>query len=622
MACTRPKPCSGGAPSPPKRSSFTPIEEAQRNFAIPLRGLSHERGDVQEMRMQVSASTKKPVANDLLSSLCSIRFDDGAEVLEGRVTLPPRVNTSQRLAKFPSGSCKCTYGYKCTMATVSKIRQLTLHALFSDLVSPERREEFSITAAELLSPAKLSQPKSAYFVGYSIHRVEENYSQTQIPGTSISEAMSLADENFQTQMLGTHTDSAAAGAAAPHRESEKGFSVPSATLVKDVPTNLVWEKTRALSEGTHTHSNASRESYRDRSSIDFLESTSHTSMKVKRTVSITDSDAVAPSPLPNDDVPPRPRGIQTCLQVPLFEIRSISSPARDARSDIFLAEALVVSPKLMLPSFEFGDLQGSKQLEADEQRAPLELATSLLTLNASGQLNLGDNTSSSPRATLPWPQLPTLCRQTNVEDVDMMKIYGKGKIQPIREFDVQKGTPTKKRFNQCADSPIQNPPMLQPRASNGYALKEVVDEMLHMARPRAVCHYRFGSPSPINYFMTPTPIKVPEVRCYNSTPREESCQLKPPGILRKAGAHCTDWRSLPVSPRQHGHLPNITQSDLLADFPQASEEEFFLQTPHALRDQPYTSRACKRLKTLDFDDIVHIADDDFMCLDLLEAFSE
>ena len=477
------------------------------------------------------------------------------------------------------------------------------HVLNSDLVSPERQEESSTNVTELLPAAELSQPKTAYFVGYSIHRLDKKSSHTQIAEARLSEHMSKTAENFQTPISGTSTDSAAADATSPHPESEKDFPAASTTTLKDLPTNPVTEKTRAPSGGTHSHCNASR----DRCTIDCIELSSRTSGKVQRTVSISDSDAVAQFPLSNDDGSSRPRSIQTCPRIPLFETRSISSPARAARSDTFLAEELVVFPKLI-------ELQASKQMQSDGPRAALEVATSLFSLNPSRQLTLGDDTPVS----LPWQQPLPLRNQTNVENADKMQMHGIGNIQALREIDVQGHTPTKMRFNPCPDSPVLNPPMLQPRVSSGYALKQEVDEMLKMARPLAVNYYRFGSPKPINYFLTPTPIKIPEAGCHSSTPR----QPEPPGILRKANAHDADWTLPPFSPKHHEHPPNTAQSDLQVDLPQATEDEFFLQTPQALRDHTFTSRVGKRLKTLDFDDIVHIADDDFMCLDLLEAFSE
>lgn len=421
-------------------------------------------------------------------------------------------------------------------------------------------------------------------------------------------------------MPGSSTDSAAADVASPHQELEKGFSAAPTTTLKDLPPNPVPEKTRAPSEGTHTQCDASPESYRDRSTIDFVKSPSRTTVKVKRTVSISDSDAVAQCPISNDDVCPTPRSIQTCPRVPLFETRSTSSPTRAARSDTLSTEGLVESPKLIPPSFKGGDLQESTQL-SDERRAALAVATSLFTLNESRQLTLGDDTPTPPRAPLPWLQPPALRHQTNIEeDADMMQIHGIGNIQPLQEIDVQGRTSIKVRFNPCSDSPELNPPMLQPRLSSGYALKEEVDEMLHMARPLSVNYYRFGSPRPINYCLNPTPIKVPEVGCHTSTPR----QLEPSGILSKPFAHCADCRLPPVSPSQYDHPPNTTQRDLLpvVDLPlAATEDQFFLQTPQAMRDHTYSSPVAKRLKTSDFDDIVHIADDDFMCLDLLDAFS-
>lgn len=420
-------------------------------------------------------------------------------------------------------------------------------------------------------------------------------------------------------MPGTNTDSAAADVASPHPELEKGFSAAPTTTLKDLPPNPVTEKTRAPAEGTHIQCNATPESYRDRSTMDFLESPLDTAVKVKRTVSISDSNAVAQCTISNVDVRPRPRSTQTCPRVPLFEARSTSSPARAARSDNFLAEALVESPKLIPPSFKGDDLQVSTQLLSDERQAALAVATSVFTPNASRQLTIGDDTPTPPRVPSPWLQPPALRHQTNIEEeADMMQIHGIGNIQPLQEIDFQGRTPTKVRFNPRSDSPVLNPPMLQPRISSGYAFKEEVDEMLHMARPLSVQCYRFGSPRPISYFLNPTPIKVPEIECHTSTPR----QLETSGILRKPDAHCADWRLPPVSPRQHGHPLNTTQRHLLVDLPKGTEEEFFLQTPQAMCDHTYSSPVAKRLKTSDFDDIVHIADDDFMCLDLLDAFSE
>ncbi|KAI2513387.1 hypothetical protein MHU86_861 [Fragilaria crotonensis] len=567
MACTRSKRSSDEAPSPPMCSAFTTIEKAQCKISTDSRGLSPELGGVQALRMQVADSTTKAPTKDLLSSLSSIRFtESGSEALEARMTHPRRVNSAQQLAQFPWGSY---------------------------LVSPERQEESSTNVTELLSPAELSQPKSAYFVGYSIHRVDRKSFQTQIPEARLSEPTFLTVENVQTPMPGSSTDSAAADVASPHQELEKGFSAAPTTTLKDLPPNPVPKKTRAPSEGTHTQCDASPESYCDRSTIDFVKSPSRTTVKVKRT---------------HSNMPSRSS----------FETRSTSSPTRAARSDTLSTEGLVESPKLIPPSFKGGDLQESTQL-SDERRAALAVATSLFTLNESRQLTLGDDTPTPPRAPLPWLQPPALRHQTNIEeDADMMQIHGIGNIQPLQEIDVQGRTSIKVRFNPCSDSPELNPPMLQPRISSGYALKEEVDEMLHMARPLSVNYYRFGSPRPINYCLNPTPIKVPEVGCHTSTPR----QLEPSGILSKPFAHCADCRLPPVSPSQYDHPPNTTQRDLLVDSPlDATEDQFFLQTPQAMRDHTYSSPVAKRLKTSDFDDIVHIADDDFMCLDLLDAFS-
>lgn len=125
MACTRSKRSSDEAPSPPMCSAFTTIEKAQCNFSTDSRGLSPVLGGVQVLRMQVADSTTTQRAEELLSSLGSIRFtESGSEAVEATMTHPRRVNTAQQLAQFPWGSCKCTYGHKSAMTMVSKFRQL------------------------------------------------------------------------------------------------------------------------------------------------------------------------------------------------------------------------------------------------------------------------------------------------------------------------------------------------------------------------------------------------------------------------------------------------------------------------------------------------------------------
>lgn len=496
------------------------------------------------------------------------------------------------------------------------------HTFFSDLISPERHEESSTPFEDLLPPTELSQAKSTYFLGSSLQRAHDRPYQPRIPQDKASELTSVAVESSQMVLQGINPDSATVTTASPQEElMERNYSQALTMTMTDLSPNAALGIGGVQSEGTHC--NVSRESCRENSSIDLLESPSPTNMEVKRTVSTTSSVAALHCPPPNENVM-SPWGCNIAIYSgqntrPLCETPKVSSPLEAACSTTSLAAALVVSPKFSPPPFKASDFH-SKPLQAASKLTELDTKILPFTHVSSRQLALDHDTPPPTRVPFLW-EPPALQQPASAGDAETIPIYLTGITESLRENEFQATmcqtirTPTKMRLNSCPDSPALNPPMLQPRVSSSYALKEEVCHLLQIARP--IAYYRFGSPRPIKFVLTPTPIKNPKESCQHSTP-QHSYHSAPPCILRKASS--SDWRLL--SPSLHGNPTNLAQCDLHVDLQQPTEEEFFLQTPQTLCRPSHTSRVGKRLKTLDFDDMVDITKEDFMCLDLLGVFSE
>ena len=167
---------------------------------------------------------------------------------------------------------------------------------------------------------------------------------------------------------------------------------------------------------------------------------------------------------------------------------------------------------------------------------------------------------------------------------------------------------SKKHARPCPRSPILKPQVLQPRIHSSFSFTNEFGGLKNVTKPPAVCCYSFGSPKPLCHLLTTTPIKAKQENHHDETP-QQSCPLTPPGILRKAISCSPEW-GLPS--------PSLLHYDFQADSKQPSAEDFFLQPPQLLHRD--SARVAKRVKTLNFDDMVDVTDEDFMCLDLFANF--